>query len=60
MKPVSELRAVNQPIRKKDYKALVTGQPVYTQDLAPADCLVVKLLRSPHASPGGGYRCLPG
>lgn len=50
MKPVSELRAVNQPIRKKDYKALVTGQPVYTQDLAPADCLVVKLLRSPHAS----------
>jgi len=50
MKPVSELRVVNQPLRKKDYKALVTGQPVYTQDLAPKDCLVVKLLRSPHAS----------
>lgn len=28
----------------------MTGQPVYTQDLAPEDCLVVKLLRSPHAS----------
>ncbi|MBR1781000.1 MAG: molybdopterin-dependent oxidoreductase [Oscillospiraceae bacterium] len=50
MKPVSELRVVNQPIRKKDYHALVTGQPVYTEDLAPRDCLVVKLLRSPHAS----------
>ncbi len=50
MKPVSELRVVSKPIRKKDYKALVTGQPVYTQDLAPRDCLVVKLLRSPHAS----------
>jgi CO/xanthine dehydrogenase Mo-binding subunit len=49
-KPVSELRVVNQGIRKKDYKALVTGQPVYTQDLAPKDCLVVKLLRSPYAS----------
>ena len=50
MKRVEELRVVNQPIRKKDYRALVTGQPVYTEDLAPRDCLVVKLLRSPHAS----------
>ena len=45
MKRVEELRVVNQPIRKKDYRALVTGQPVYTEDLAPRDCLVVKLLR---------------
>jgi len=29
--------------------ALVTGKPVYTDDLAPKDCLVVKVLRSPHA-----------
>ena len=50
MKRVEELRVVNQPIRKKDYRALVTGQPVYTEDLAPRDCLVVKLLRSPHAN----------
>ena len=49
MKRVEELRVVNQPIRKKDYRALVTGQPVYTEDLVPRDCLVVKLLRSPHA-----------
>ena len=29
--------------------ALVTGKPVYTDDIAPKDCLVVKVLRSPHA-----------
>ena len=29
--------------------ALVTGKPVYTDDLAPKDCLIVKVLRSPHA-----------
>lgn len=40
---------VNRAIKKKDYKALVTGKPVFTDDLAPKDCLVVKLLRSPHA-----------
>jgi CO/xanthine dehydrogenase Mo-binding subunit len=43
-------RAVNQPVRKKDAMQLLTGQPVYTDDIAPKDCLVVKLLRSPHAS----------
>ena len=40
---------VNQSVQKKDAKALVTGQPVYTDDIAPADCLIVKVLRSPHA-----------
>ena len=44
------MRYVNQPVMKKDGMALVTGKPVYTQDLAPKDCLVVKVLRSPHAS----------
>lgn len=34
---------------KKDAMALVTGKPVYTEDLMPKDCLVVKVLRSPHA-----------
>ena len=38
---------VNKPVRKKDAMALVTGQPVYTDDLAPKDCLVVKVLRTP-------------
>lgn len=43
------VKYVNQPIRKKDAMALVTGKPVYTDDIAPKDCLVVKVLRSPHA-----------
>ena len=40
---------VNRAVMKKDAIALVTGAPVYTDDLAPKDCLVVKVLRSPHA-----------
>lgn len=43
------MRHVSKPIRKKDAMSLVTGKPVYTQDLSPKDALVVKLLRSPHA-----------
>ena len=42
------MKYVNHPVPKKDAMALVTGKPVYTDDLAPKDCLVVKLLRSPH------------
>ena len=40
---------VGKGVIKKDAMALVTGQPVYCDDLAPKDCLIVKLLRSPHA-----------
>lgn len=43
------MKNVNKPIRKKDAMSLVTGKPVYTDDLAPKDCLVIKLLRSPYA-----------
>ena len=43
------MKYVNKGIRKKDAMALVTGKPVYTEDIAPSNCLVVKLLRSPHA-----------
>ncbi|MCI5828412.1 MAG: molybdopterin-dependent oxidoreductase, partial [Lachnospiraceae bacterium] len=44
-----EYQVVTKPIRKLDAMQLVTGQPVYTDDITPQDCLVVKLLRSPHA-----------
>lgn len=44
------MKFVNQPVRKKDAMQLVTGAPVYTDDIAPKDCLIVKLLRSPHAN----------
>ena len=43
------MQYVNQPMRKKDSMSLVTGKPVYTDDIAPKDCLIVKVLRSPHA-----------
>ena len=44
------MKCVNQPVRKTDAMSLVTGKPVYTDDLAPKDCLIVKALRSPHAN----------
>lgn len=43
------MRYVGTSVVKKDAKALVTGKPVYTDDIAPKDCLIVKVLRSPHA-----------
>jgi CO/xanthine dehydrogenase Mo-binding subunit len=44
------MKAVNKPVRKKDAMELVKGKPVFMDDLAPRDCLIVKLLRSPHAN----------
>ena len=44
------MKVVNQPLRKKDAMQLVTGRPVYVDDVTPRDCLCVKLLRSPHAN----------
>ena len=44
------MKYVNQPVRKTDAMSLVTGKPVYTDDLAPKDCLIVKILRSPYAN----------
>ena len=43
------MKFVNKGIIKKDSMSLVTGKPVYTDDLAPSNCLIVKVLRSPHA-----------
>ena len=44
-----EMRVVNHAVPKVDAGALVTGKAVYTNDLAPSDCLIVKIIRSPHA-----------
>ena len=44
------MKTVNQSMRKKDAMQLVTGQPVYMDDVIPQNCLIVKLLRSPHAN----------
>ena len=43
------MKYVNKPVPKTDAMSLVTGKPVYTDDLAPSDCLIVKILRSHHA-----------
>lgn len=50
MKSTEELKYVNKELPKLDSMALVTGKPVYLDDQAPKDCLIVKVLRSPHAS----------
>ena len=44
------MKVFNQPLRKKDAMQLVTGRPVYVDDVTPRDCLCVKLLRSPYAN----------
>ena len=42
---------VGKGVRKLDAMQLVTGQPVYMDDMIRQDdCLIVKLLRSPHAN----------
>lgn len=43
------MKFVNKGVRKKDAMSLVTGKPVYTDDVTQSKCLTVKLLRSPHA-----------
>lgn len=43
------MKFVNKGVRKKDAMSLVTGKPVYTDDITQGSNLIVKLLRSPHA-----------
>ncbi len=42
------MKHVNTPTPKRDGMKLVTGAPVYTDDLAPKEALVLKILRSDH------------
>ena len=44
-----ELKTVGKPARKKDAMNLLLGKPAFVSDVTPRDCLVVKILRSPHA-----------
>ncbi len=45
------MRVVNKGVKKVDALAVVSGRPVYTDDLnINNNALVVKILRSPHAS----------
>lgn len=42
-------KTVGRVVRKKDSLQLLLGKGVYLDDITPNDCLVVKVLRSPHA-----------
>lgn len=43
------MNIVNKSYAKIDSMSLLTGKPVYTNDLAPNNALIVKVLRSVHA-----------
>ena len=45
----TEFKEINHSIKKKDSAALLSGKPVYTDDMVPSGCLCLKLLRSPYA-----------
>ena len=45
-----EYNVVGKSFRKKDSMQLLTGKPVYVDDITPGGALVVKILRSPHAN----------
>ena len=42
------MKEVKKSIPKVDGIGLLMGKPAYTNDLAPQDALIVKILRSPH------------
>ncbi len=44
------MRYIGKPVIKLDAKAITSGKPVYTQDIAAGNYLTVKLLHCPHAS----------
>ena len=43
------MKYVNKSIVKIDSDDIVTGKPLYLDDLAPEGCLIVKVMRSPYA-----------
>ncbi len=46
---MAEYKVIGKSIRKKDSMQLLLGKPTFVDDITPKDCLVVKVLRSPHA-----------
>lgn len=43
------MNVVTKPCVKVDAMDLTLGKPIFADDFAPADCLIIKLIRSPHA-----------
>lgn len=62
------MKVVNQPVMKKDAMSLVTGKPVFLDDVMPDNALVVKAKKKPlcpcphrgdqdrHGAEGAGHR----
>lgn len=46
---MTSFKHISKPVRKKDAMNLLLGKPAYVEDVTPADCLIVKVLRSPYA-----------
>lgn len=46
---MADTKTVGKGVRKKDALGLLLGKPAFVEDVTPRDCLVVKVLRSPHA-----------
>ena len=44
-----EFSVVGKPVKKIDSMGMILGEPVYADDIAPSDALVVKILRSSYA-----------
>ncbi|MEL7597093.1 MAG: hypothetical protein AAGU01_02705, partial [Clostridiaceae bacterium] len=42
------MKVVNKSLPKIDGMGLIKGKPAYTNDLAPHNSLIIKVLRSPH------------
>ncbi len=43
------MKEIKKSVPKKDSYGLIRGEPVYTDDLAPKNALIIKVLRSPYA-----------
>ena len=46
---MANYKHIDKPVMKKDAMNLLLGKPAYVDDITSQDCLVVKVLRSPHA-----------
>jgi putative selenate reductase molybdopterin-binding subunit len=49
MKKKSDFQVVGQPVPKVDGFPLAQGAPLFCEDRLPRNCLVARMLRSPHA-----------
>ena len=54
------LKVVGKPVRKKDAMELLSGTARYTADIAPRECLVIRMLRSPYNNLPGSIRSFAG